>query len=216
MNKVIKNILIVAVIAGLGIVGYSFFKKEKAVDTGLSTTGGLGATAGDTLATENAVGREFLSTLLNIRSIKLDESIFENKTFLSLQDFSRKLEADTNPGRSNPFAPLGADTSAVSTQVSTSNPSSVTTTTTTLNATITLGGPEVTRWFEYGTTNSLGTQTTPKTQANPGAFAETITGLTPNTTYYVKAVASIGGTAVAGNLVTWKTAQSTGTTPAVR
>jgi hypothetical protein len=153
-----------------------------------------------------AVGREFLSLLLNIRSLKLDDSIFSNQAFVALQDFSRPIPPDTNPGRPNPFAPLGADSTGVSTQVATSNPSSVTASGTTLNGTLSIGNASVTRWFEYGTSESLGTKTAAKVQNTPGAFAETITGLSPDTTYYVKAVASIGGTTVAGNLITWKTA----------
>jgi hypothetical protein len=67
-------------------------------------------------------------------------------------------------------------------------------------------GPAVTRWFEYGTTQALGTMTTPKTQQNPGAFTETITNLLPNTQYYVRAGASIGGTIFSGTILGWKTA----------
>jgi hypothetical protein len=203
MKGILRTIIILAVVAGIGIAGYSlFFKKDTGSSSGLVTT--AGQTRDDQAAGD--VGKEFLSLLLGARSLKLDDSIFQSKAFLALQDFNRPIPADDNPGRPNPFAPVGADSAAVSTQVSTSIPSSVTATGSTLNGSMTLGGPNVTRWFEYGTTDALGTKTTPKTQTTPGAFAEAVTGLLPNTTYYVKAVASIGGQTVAGNLITWKTA----------
>ncbi len=205
MKAIIRNIIILAVVVGLGIVGYSvFFKKDAPSLGGLVTTSGQGV--GQTARAIDAPGKDFINILLNIRTLKLDDAIFSNTAFTSLQDFSRPIPPDTDPGRPNPFAPLGADSAGTSTQVSTSNPSSVTQSASTLNGTLTLGGPTVTRWFEYGTTSALGTVTEAKPQVNPGAFAETITGLLPNTTYYVKAVASIGGQTVAGNLVTWKTA----------
>lgn len=208
MKGVIRNIIILIVLIVLGIVGYSvFFKKNIDDQGGLATTASSGTTLPVGVSDENAVGREFLGLLLNIRSLKLDDSIFTSQAFLSLQDFSRPIPPDTNPGRPNPFAPLGADGAAISTQVSTSNPSSVTSTTSVLNGTLTIGGPDVLRWFEYGTTSALGTKTTERTQSAPGVFSETISGLSPNTTYYVKAAASIGGQVVAGNAVTWRTAE---------
>lgn len=207
MKSIIRNIIILAIVVILAIVGYSvFFKKDTAQTGGLVTTSGQGA--GQTASVIDSPGKDFVTLLLNIRTLKLDDSIFSNTAFTSLQDFSRPIPPDTDPGRPNPFAPLGADSAGVSTQVSTSNPSSVTQTASTLNGALTIGGPSITRWFEYGTTSALGTSTEAKLQVNPGTFAETITGLTPNTTYYVKAVASIGDQTVAGNLVTWKTALS--------
>lgn len=211
MKGILRNIIILVVVVGLGIAGYSmFFKKDSGSATGLATTAGEGTTAESSQsATANAaVGREFLTLLLNIRSIELNESIFESKAFTNLQNFSRPLPPDPNPGRPNPFAPLGVDSAGTSTQVSTSNASSITQTASALNGTITIGGPTVTRWFQYGTTEALELRTPAKPQMSAGAFTETITGLVPNTTYYVKAVAQIGTQTVAGNLVTWKTAQA--------
>ena len=153
---------------------------------------------------------EFLTLLLSVQSIKLDDSLFAKPAFTTLQDLSRPINPDTNPGRKNPFAPLGADgTAAISTQVSTSNPSAISATSSTLNGVISINDPSATHWFEYGTTPSLGTMTTPRTQANPGAFSEQVKGLLPGTTYYVKAAAMIGGQTIAGAQVTWKTAQAT-------
>ncbi len=209
MKTVIRNIIILAVVVVLGVWGYSaFFKKDAtAPSNGLVTTAGTPTVAegGD----GGTVSSEFLALLLNIRSIKLDDSIFTSKAFMSLQDFSRPIPPDTNPGRQNPFAPIGSDVSIAAAQVSTSNPSSITATASTLNGALSVGGQDTLRWFEYGSTQALGTKTAQKTQATPGAFAETITGLTPNATYYVKAVASVGGVITSGNVVMWKTAQGT-------
>jgi hypothetical protein len=216
MKSIIRNIIILIVVFIIGVVGYSvFFKKATTPSTGsLQTSSGLDASAaagsGSEAGSESdlVVGKEFLSLLLNIRSIKLDDSIFTSKAFTTLQDFSRPIPVDSNPGRPNPFAPLGADGAAISTQVSTSNPSAITTTGVTVNGSLAIADSSITRWFEYGITDSLGTKTPPKVQATPGAFAEVLTGLSAGTTYYVKAVALIGTQSVAGNLVTFKTAQA--------
>jgi hypothetical protein len=211
MKKIIRNIIILAVVIVLGVWGYSaFFKKDTGVPaSGLVTK--AGAPSIEEGGTNGTVGNEFLTLLLNIRSIKLDDSIFTSKAFTALQDFSRPIPPDTNPGRQNPFAPIGVDTSSSIPQVSTSNPSSITATGSTLNGTLAVGGATTLRWFEYGPTQALGVTTPQKTQGTPGAFAEQIVGLVPNATYYVKAVASIGGVVTSGNVVTWKTAQKSTT-----
>ena len=209
-KTIIRNSIIAVIVIILAVVGYKmFFGGSKPAAPALKTTSGVGATAPASAApTESvSVGQDFLTLLLNIESIKLDDSIFTNKEFTILQDFNRPIPPDTNPGRPNPFAPVGLDGVAVSTQIATSNPSSITSTSSILNSTLTASGAGITRWFQYGTSQNLGLMTTPKTQATPGAFAEPITGLTANTTYYVKAGASIGGITVLGNMVTWKTAQ---------
>ena len=217
MKSLIRNVIIIAVVLSLGYAGYKFFLAPKPGETDAlqtttndgNTTSGSASVAPNSLTASagTPVGQDFLTLLLNVQSIKLDDTIFTSKAFTLLQDFNRPIPPDTNPGRPNPFAALGIDGAAVSSQVSTSIPSSVTTTGSTLNGTLTVGGPGVTRWFEYGTTTALGTITTVNSQSNPGAFSDTVVGLTPNTTYYVKAGASIGGVIIGGNLVTWKTAQ---------
>ncbi len=216
MNSVIKTILILAVITGLAMAGYMFFFKK---DIPLSEIGGLATVAGTAVNTgaddlemnQNAqeASRDFLALLLNIRSIKLDDSLFSSAAFSALSDLSRPINPDTDPGRQNPFAPIGADSTVVSTQVTTSNPSAITATSSSLNGVLSIGGPSITRWFEYGATPAMGTMTTPKPQSNPGAFSEQITGLLPNTTYYVKASASVAGQVIAGAQVSWKTGGAT-------
>jgi hypothetical protein len=219
-KSIIRNIIILAVVAGLGFAGYKlFFANKTAAPKGsLQTTAGVGtgSTGAPKIATTNtvkdaenaAIGQDFLTTLLSVKSISLDESIFTNRAFLLLQDFNRPIPADENPGRTNPFAPLGVDGGIAQVQVSTSNPSSITATSAVLNGTLSAADTATTRWFEYGPTPTFGALTSSRVQATAGTFAETVDKLLPNTTYYARADAVIGGVTVIGNTVSWKTAQT--------
>lgn len=219
MKSIIRNIIIIAVVLILGVIGYKMFfsSTTSTSTTGLQTTAGVGAgtsaapqiaaTTPTSTADAGTIGTDFLNTLLSIESISLDDSLFTSKQFTVLQDFNRPIPPDQNPGRLNPFAPIGSDGVTTSVQVSTSSPSSVTGTSATLNGTLLAGDATTTRWFEYGTTSSLGFMTTPKPQTTQGAFTEVVSKLLPNTTYYVRADALIGGATVLGNVLTWKTAQ---------
>jgi hypothetical protein len=105
MSKRIKNIIIIVVIIAVLGLGYNFFFNAPAAPA-LVSTAGVAAVPGQV---ENPIGQEFLTTLLNIRSIKLDDSIFANPAFLSLSDFTTTLVPEGNEGRSNPFAPIGSE-----------------------------------------------------------------------------------------------------------
>ncbi|MBP9851795.1 MAG: hypothetical protein KBC67_00860 [Candidatus Pacebacteria bacterium] len=87
--------------------------------------------------------------------------------------------------------------------VTTVGQSNVTTTSATLNAHVIIANTTVTtRYFKYGTSasNLNSTLTVSGTQTISGAFTGTLTGLTPNTTYYFKAYAGNGNISpVAGN-----------------
>lgn len=50
--------------------------------------------------------QDLISLLLELKAITLDEAIFSDPTFRSLQDFSQEL-VNEPVGRVNPFAPLG-------------------------------------------------------------------------------------------------------------
>ena len=55
------------------------------------------------------IAKDFLNLLLNVKNIKLDDSIFADNAFNSLRDSSIVLTPDGNEGRPNPFAPLGSE-----------------------------------------------------------------------------------------------------------
>ncbi len=127
----IKKIIIFIIIIILVVVGATFLKGNKSPTTSLSSTTGENV---DVLSAESVVGEEFLITLLNLRSIELDGSVFEDKTFSSLKDFTITLVPESNVGRVNPFAPIGTDSVTVpASQTTTATTTTNTTTTTTTN-----------------------------------------------------------------------------------
>lgn len=106
-----KNIIIFASIAAILITLYFFFFRGDSAETPLisvqtSSSTGTGSPA------NSLVPEDFLAVLLNVKGIKLDDSIFNSPVFLSLSDSSISLVQDGNEGRANPFAPLGFDTTA--------------------------------------------------------------------------------------------------------
>ncbi len=110
MSSKIKNISIFVGIFILLIAGYYFFFGNKTSAPALQTTSGVPTTASSASPVGNSgVGKEFLDTLLNVKNIKLDASIFSNPSFTSLHDFDLSLIQEQNPGRKNPFLPLGSD-----------------------------------------------------------------------------------------------------------
>lgn len=92
-----KNILIAAIIIIAAFVAYSLF-----------FTGGEDATlvAEEVDAAEQVVEQELIGLLLELRSIRLNTSLFSDERFQSLKDFSQDVVQEP-VGRVNPFAPLG-------------------------------------------------------------------------------------------------------------
>ena len=62
-------------------------------------------------ATPSPVSQELLVTLSNLRTISLDETIFADPVFQSLNDFGVVIPPELI-GRRNPFAPIGLSASA--------------------------------------------------------------------------------------------------------
>lgn len=92
-----RNILVTV---GLGVVvaGGVWYGMTSNSSPALLTTedvSGVGSTA----------ERELIDTLLALREVSLDGSIFSNPAFLSLRDFGIQIVPEP-AGRRNPFAPL--------------------------------------------------------------------------------------------------------------
>lgn len=110
MASKIKNIIIFVVIAIALILIYVFFFKKAPEEANLAVTSEDSALPSASVADQNtAIGEDFLSLLLSVKSIKLDDSIFADTAFATLRDSSIELIADGTEGRPNPFAPIGID-----------------------------------------------------------------------------------------------------------
>ena len=108
MASKIKNIIIFVIIAAVLILVYVFFFKKAPEETGLVSSPG-NTVLPNIDSDQNSIGKDFLSVLLNVKNIKLDDNIFSDPVFVSLHDSSIELISDGNEGRPNPFAPLGSD-----------------------------------------------------------------------------------------------------------
>lgn len=169
----IKNILIfVGILVVLVLVYFFVFKKGPEEASLVSTTGGTVATTAtiNTNQSENEdVSKNFLSVLLNVRNIKIDDSIFSDPAFLSLRDSTIELVSDGTEGRPNPFAPLGTDITPVSSpnNLVPATVNNSTTTTTETNSNTTAGTtPTMPTVENSGNTSSASAASTSTTQTN--------------------------------------------------
>jgi len=98
MSAFIKNALFVlGLVVLLGLAYLTFFMGG--TTTGSLLTTNLAATGQAALETQS-----FLIKLQDIEKVKIDDSLFRDERFTSLQDFRKEL-IDEGTGRSNPFSP---------------------------------------------------------------------------------------------------------------
>lgn len=230
MNPKLKKLLVFVVIIVIVLVAYSMFFKGDSATPGLQSSAGTQSGAIAT-SSESAYGQEFLTLLLNLKKISLDDSLVTSNAFLGLQDFTKVLISQNNQGRPNPFAPIGSDsnlaptpvtapvtptaptispsqngTNTPSSTVTTIPPGSITSVSASLNGILNQSISGSTRWFEWGTSSSnLGTATPATLQANSGGFAVIVSGLAPRTTYYFRAKARVNGTIISGAILNFST-----------
>jgi hypothetical protein len=103
----IKNIIIFLIIAIALILIYVFFIKPSSDQNNLVLTTS-GTSALPNVDGTSSVTQDFLTLLLNVKNIKLDDSIFSDPAFANLHDSSITLVPDATTGRPNPFAQFGA------------------------------------------------------------------------------------------------------------
>jgi hypothetical protein len=139
----IKNIIIFVAILLVLILAYVFFINKSPTDQSAlvssTSTPGVATTGNTTIDQNSAIAQNFLSVLLNVKNINLDDSIFSNPAFMSLTDSSIVLIPDGTQGRPNPFAPIGSD--IVPTPATTTPPTTPPVTPTTLPSTSPLTPP---------------------------------------------------------------------------
>lgn len=106
-----KNLVIIGIIAvAIGVLYYFYSSNDS------------GALLTSSEQEEGPVSQEILATLNNLRTIELDDSIFQDPLFLSLSDFGVTIPP-VPAGRRNPFAPVGAG-NAPTTQATSTAPAS--------------------------------------------------------------------------------------------
>lgn len=156
---------------------------------------------------QSSIDTNFLLSLASLTKIKIDTSIFTDSAFRKLNDNTVTLE-QVQTGRLNPFAPVGlfANTTPEQTSpITTNQPVKLTNKTAVLSGTVTSTTGVTNTYFEYGPTPTLGKLTPQATPSLIGTFITTITGLTPQTTYFYRAVAKINGTPLYGEVVSFET-----------
>jgi len=116
MTPKIKNIIIFVTIAVVFILIYIFFIKPSPEQPSLVSTSSNtilpnidGTTPTADTPNSMFVTQDFLSLLLSVQQIKIDDAIFSDPAYQSLHDSSITLIPDNTEGRPNPFAPFGHD-----------------------------------------------------------------------------------------------------------
>jgi len=110
MSSQIRNLIVFLIIGVVVVVIYMFFFKSEEVEVPNLVSSPVPnlPISNNALNTNTPAGDNFLSVLLNVKNIKLDDSIFRDPAFGSLNDSSIVLVPDGNEGRPNPFAPFTA------------------------------------------------------------------------------------------------------------
>ncbi len=217
MNKSYNKFLIITSLALLVGGVYSYFSNSlyvQALDTPVSANSSLVSQNGSSssvlgINNEDKIAEDtaFLATLTSLKKIKIDTTIFNSQEFLSLNDNTVNLEAAV-PGRPNPFAPFSSEVSSSNSALSpvvTNDPTQVTDKSAILNGTINNLSGVTSVFFEYGADPELGQSTSPVKQSLVGTFVTSIKGLTPETTYFYRAVAKVGTAPIYGDVVSFNT-----------
>ncbi len=108
----IKNIIIFLVIAAIFVFIYFYFIKKSPNDSAtlVSTSSAPVAKSASSGDVKISATKDFLTLLLSVKNIKLNDAIFSDVAFTSLDgSHSITLTPDGNEGRPNPFAPIGSD-----------------------------------------------------------------------------------------------------------
>ena len=127
MTSTIRNLIIFIGIGAILVMIYIFFIKP-GPETPDLTSSGDATTLPDasTTTSPDTTIQKILPLLINVKNIKLDLSIFNDRAFTTLHDSSIVLVPDGNEGRPNPFAPIGTDIFIVPPTISTTEASPTT------------------------------------------------------------------------------------------
>ena len=215
MKTNLKKIIIVIVVLVVAFIAYQyFFTGSKASSSNQALTSSKSSTTttvkANTATPQTKVDKDtaFLSTLLSISKIKVDGTIFSSPSFSSLQDNNVPVTNEEVVGRTNPFAPLDGGKAEVLTidPVITIPASLITSSSATLSGSIASDIKAQSRSFELGKSETvLDQEVIVKDQSLVGTFTKNITGLSPKTTYYYRAVIKVGANKINGSVMSFTT-----------
>lgn len=221
MSTKLRNLIILVIVVILLFVLYKMFVAgDKKKGSELSSSASQNVSLNNETIKE---GQEFLNTLNILKNIQLDNTMFtnENEAFVKLVDYSVEIIRDTNPGRENPFAPIGVDIVAqnnlipntiINTPINTTNLSisslpaiEVSRTSAKLRATLPSISDGDMSYFEWGVdVANLSSKSNPYHQI-VSPFAYIATGLLPNKKYFYRAVVKNGTVVVNGEIMSFTT-----------
>lgn len=216
MIKINNKFLIVSAIIIIFSGFYLYFSNELKSEAAITTSAN---TASSTKNVGNIISQKdkivsdtaFINTLLSLKKIKIDTSLFSNKAFTILRDNSVQISLDNNSvGRPNPFLLMGAESVDTTSQVvlpdvSTNDPTLITEKSVVLNGRVNQENT-TSVYFEYGTNETTLDKTTkPAKQSLIGDFNVSVTGLITKTTYFARAAAKINGKIIYGEIINFTT-----------
>ena len=120
----IRNIIIFVIIAAIFVLIFIFYLNSSSDKGSLVSTPSNASSpnTNNTGAKTSVVpdqasldAKDFLTLLLNVKSIQLDDVILSEPAFNGLHDSSITLTPDGTEGRPNPFAQFGAENSSIPT-----------------------------------------------------------------------------------------------------
>ncbi len=215
MSKKVKIFVIVVLVIAALVGAFSYFGNSAPVPSASALKNSTASAVlpgggGAVTPVMNTGGTgAFTALLSSINGINLDTSIFSSPAYKALRDYPVSL-GTAIIGRQNPFAPIGIDsgsTIAGTLSVQTLAPDKVLSTSGEFGALVTASTTDpVTVVFQYGTSDTFGSATTPTAVTKNGTALFTATALTPATLYYVEAVAVQGSTTATGAIMTFTTA----------
>lgn len=209
MNRIYHKFLIVftifVLLGGLYLYFSNSIKSEAALTSSLDSS--LQGTGLGTIDEKINSDIAFIATLASLTKIKIDTTLFTNKSFQNLNDNTVNLEAGI-PGRGNPFSPIKFDNlgnSPYSSSVTTNEPFEVKSKTAVLSGSVSEVALVTGAYFEYGPTEQLGQKTGTATVSLIGTFISNVINLSSKTTYFYKACAKISGVTYCGEVVSFYT-----------
>lgn len=109
MNSTLKKILIAVVVIAVIVVIIILISNRGQENRDLLRSSG--SLAPSQTLNDKSQASNFLQSLSEVKSIELDTTIFENKVYQKLVDFSVPITLNDQRliGRPNPFAPIGVD-----------------------------------------------------------------------------------------------------------